>query len=89
MTGESRLSPTSAGGWRIGEPRPAFDQHPDEVAALADARAHQATGDLRWQAGVRHAIAWFNRDQGAESTLARRRAPRPPRATLHKGQVNR
>ncbi|MFJ5986334.1 hypothetical protein [Lentzea sp. NPDC092896] len=70
MTGEARLSPTPAGGWRIGEPRPAFDQHP--VAALADAcaRAHQATGDLRWQAGVRHAIAWFNRDQGADSTLA-------------------
>ncbi|WP_330276205.1 hypothetical protein OG205_11585 [Lentzea sp. NBC_00516] len=61
---EARLSPTPAGGWRVGEPRPAFDQQPIEVAALADAcaRAHQATGDLRWQAGVRHAIAWFNGD---------------------------
>jgi hypothetical protein len=59
---EARLSPTPASGWRIGEPRPAFDQQPIEVAALADAcaRAHQVTGDLRWQAGVRHAIAWFD-----------------------------
>lgn len=65
LTVESReacLSPTPAGGWRIGEPHPAFDQQPIEVAALADAcaRAHQVTGDLRWQAGVRHAVAWFD-----------------------------
>jgi hypothetical protein len=61
---EVHLSPTPAGGWRIGEPRPAFDQQPIEVAALADAcaRAHQVTGDLRWQAGVRRAVAWFDGD---------------------------
>ncbi|MFC3891258.1 hypothetical protein ACFOWZ_07195 [Lentzea rhizosphaerae] len=61
---EVHLSPTPAGGWCIGEPRPAFDQQPLEVAALADAcaRAHQVTGDLRWQAGVRHAVAWFDGD---------------------------
>ncbi|MDX8032084.1 hypothetical protein SK803_17815 [Lentzea sp. BCCO 10_0856] len=61
---EVHLSPTPAGGWRVGERRPAFDQQPIEVAALADAcaRAHQVTGDLRWQAGVRRAVAWFDGD---------------------------
>lgn len=102
LTVESRevhLSPTPAGGWRIGEPRPAFDQQPIEVAALADAcaRAYQVTEDLMWLNGLRRAVAWFdgdndlgvsmrdretggghdglahdgfNRNQGAESTLA-------------------
>ncbi|MCX2946706.1 hypothetical protein [Lentzea sp. NEAU-D7] len=61
-TREAHLSPTPAGGWRIGEPRPAFDQQPVEVAALADAcaRAHQVTGDPRWLTGVRRAVAWFD-----------------------------
>ena len=38
--------------------------NPSRSPRLADAcaRAHQVTGDPRWQAGVRHAIAWFNGD---------------------------
>jgi hypothetical protein len=36
-----------AAGWARGEDRPAFDQHPSQVAALAAARARaaQVTGD--------------------------------------------
>ncbi|MDX8050568.1 hypothetical protein SK571_14350 [Lentzea sp. BCCO 10_0798] len=61
-TSEAHFSPAPAGGWRIGEPRPAFDQQPVEVAALADAcaRAHQITGDPRWLTGVRRAVEWFD-----------------------------
>ncbi|WP_433272539.1 hypothetical protein ACQPZF_16620 [Actinosynnema sp. CS-041913] len=63
-SGGGHLSPTPAGGWCLGEPRPAFDQQPIEVAALADAcaRAHQVTGELRWLTGVRRAVAWFAGD---------------------------
>ncbi|MGZ3146432.1 hypothetical protein ACVDFE_31450 [Lentzea chajnantorensis] len=61
---EIHLSPTPAGGWHLGEPRPAFDQQPIEVAALADAcaRAYQVTGDLMWLTDVRRAVAWFDGD---------------------------
>ncbi|MEU4769428.1 hypothetical protein AB0H12_39920 [Actinosynnema sp. NPDC023794] len=61
---DGHLSPTPAGGWRVGEPRPAFDQQPIEVAALADAcaRAHVVTGDRMWLTGVRRAVAWFEGD---------------------------
>ncbi|TWP47549.1 glycosyltransferase [Lentzea tibetensis] len=67
LTVESRdghLSPTPAGGWRVGEARPAFGQQPIEVAALADAcaRAHRVTGDREWLIGVRRAVAWFGGD---------------------------
>jgi hypothetical protein len=67
LTVESRdghLSPTPAAGWGAGEPRPAFDQQPIEVATLADAcaRAHQVTGDPTWLIGVRRAVAWFEGD---------------------------
>ncbi len=58
---DDRRSPTPAGGWRVGEPRPAFAQQPIEPAALADAcvRAHRVTGDRTWLVGVRRAVAWF------------------------------
>lgn len=54
------VTPTS--GWAPGEPRPAFDQQPIEVAALADAcgRAYQMTDDPVWAEGVERAGAWFD-----------------------------
>ncbi len=55
------LSPTGSGGWRTGLPRPGYDQQPLEAAALADAcaRAFEASGDVRWIAGVERAVDWF------------------------------
>jgi hypothetical protein len=60
-TRQGRLSVTPSGGRSLGDPRPAFDQQPIEVAALADACARAAviTGDPRWTRGVTDAIAWF------------------------------
>lgn len=53
LVGETRnghLSVVPVGGWALGEDRPAFNQHPIEVAALADAcaRAAEVTGDSTW-----------------------------------------
>ncbi|MDX8141831.1 hypothetical protein SK854_06915 [Lentzea sp. BCCO 10_0061] len=58
------LSPVPAGGWSLGESRPAFDQQPIEAAAMADAcaRAYRITADPKWLAGVHRSIAWFNGD---------------------------
>jgi hypothetical protein len=60
-TGSGRLSPTGSHGWRMGEPRPCFDQQPIEAAALADAcaRAFTVSGDERWIRGVDRAVGWF------------------------------
>jgi hypothetical protein len=60
-TFEGHLSVTPVGGWAPGEPRPAFDQQPIEVAALADAclRAFELTGDDRWADGLDRAVGWF------------------------------
>lgn len=60
-TGDGHLSVTPAGGADPGTTRPAFDQQPIEVAALADAcvRAERVDGDVRWSAGVHAAVAWF------------------------------
>ena len=68
-TNDGHLSVTPAGGSGPGEPRPAFDQQPIEVAALADACARAAAlmpGD-RWMSGVDSAVAWFlgHNDVGA------------------------
>jgi hypothetical protein len=61
-TSEGHLSPTPAHGWAQGEPRPAFDQRPMEVAALADAcsRALDVTADPRWRAAVQLCADWFD-----------------------------
>lgn len=61
------LSVVPAGGWGPGEPRPAFDQQPIEVAALADAciRAAAITADRRWLAGVDMCVRWFLGDNDA------------------------
>jgi hypothetical protein len=64
MTVETRdghLSVVPSGGWGPGDDRPAFDQQPIEVAALADAcmRAATVTGDHSWLAGVEMSMSWF------------------------------
>lgn len=71
LTGETRnghLSVVPAGGWERGEARPAFDQHPIEVAALADAcaRAAMVTGDTTWMTGVEMSVAWLLGDNDAQ-----------------------
>lgn len=60
-TNGDHVSVVPATGWAPGEPRPAYDQQPIEVAALADAcgRAFEVTGDHRWNEGVVSAVAWF------------------------------
>jgi hypothetical protein len=52
------LSVVPGGGWGRGEGRPAFDQYPAEVAALADAcaRAAAVTGDSTWLTGVEMSV---------------------------------
>jgi len=59
------------GGWGPGEGRPAFDQQPIEVAALADAcmRAATVTGDSSWLAGVEMSVSWFLGDNDAQIPL--------------------
>ena len=70
-TRDGHLSVVPADGWSLGEPRPAFDQQPIEVAALADAclRAAAVTGDLSWLTGARMAVAWFLGDNDAKIPL--------------------
>jgi hypothetical protein len=70
LTAETRgshLSVVSPQGWGPGEPRPASDQRPAEVAALADAcmRAAAVTGDDKWLTGVEMSVAWFLGDNDA------------------------
>jgi hypothetical protein len=74
LAAESRLGHLSVvptGGWGPGEARPAFDQQPIEVAALADAcmRAATITGDSAWLAGVDMCVAWFLGDNDARVPL--------------------
>ena len=59
---DGHLSVTPTGGSAPGAIRPAFDQQPIEVTALADAcaRAAGVDGDNpRWADGVQRAVAWF------------------------------
>jgi hypothetical protein len=70
LAGETRnghLSVVPAGGWGRGEDRPAFDQHPSQVAALADAciRAAEVTGDDTWLTGVEMSVTWLLGDNDA------------------------
>jgi hypothetical protein len=70
-TRNGHLSVVPTTGWSLGEPRPAFDQQPIEVAALADAcqRAAAVTGDSSWLAGVEMAVAWFLGDNDTKIPL--------------------
>ena len=56
-----RLSVTPVGGRGPGQPGPAFDQQPIEVAALADAcsRAFAVTGERLWADAVLRCADWF------------------------------
>ena len=59
---DAHFSVTPAGGSAPGASRPAFDQQPIEVAALADACARAAGVDgtnPAWSEGVARAVAWF------------------------------
>ncbi len=74
LAGETRnghLSVVPAGGWGPGEPRPAFDQQPIEVAALCDActRAAAVTGDPSWLGAVEMCVAWFLGDNDTKVPL--------------------
>ena len=79
------LSVTPVAGRGPGDPRPAFDQQPIEVAALADAcvRAARLTGGDRWPTGdpledidphafltgVERAVAWFLGENDGHATM--------------------
>jgi hypothetical protein len=58
---DGHLSPTPVAGRGPEDARPAFDQQPIEVAALADACARAAAVDAAaiWPDGVAAAAAWF------------------------------
>ena len=61
-TGDGHLSVTPTGGSGPDEARPAFDQQPIEVAALADACARAAViepDEDRWVLGVERCVDWF------------------------------
>jgi hypothetical protein len=68
-TRDGHLSVTPVGGSDPGQPRPAFDQQPIEVATLAEAgaRAYEATRQPRWLELVRRSADWFggSNDTGA------------------------
>jgi hypothetical protein len=67
-THNGHLSVTPVGGRRPHDPRPAFDQQPVEVWAIADAcaRAYHLTGQPDWCDGIELAVSWFlgNNDTG-------------------------
>ena len=71
-TRDGHVSVTPVGGWAHGEPRPAFDQQPIEVAALAEAAAlaHELTGDADWAAVVAMCVAWFDGDNDSSTPMA-------------------
>ena len=70
-TNDGHLSVTPAGGSDPWDLRPAFDQQPIEVAALADAcaRAADYVKDDRWSAGIEGAVAWFLGDNDAHTPM--------------------
>jgi hypothetical protein len=68
---DGHLSVTPVGGAAPGLIRPAFDQQPIEVAALADgcATAFAITGEPRWRDGIRLAADWFLGDNDARTPM--------------------
>ena len=71
-TSGGHLSVTPVGGSAPGTDRPAFDQQPIEVAAIADACARAAvvdSGDERWTAGLERAVAWFLGDNDSAQVM--------------------
>ena len=63
-TSGDHLSVTGVDGRGPLDRSPQFDQQAIEVAAIADAcwRAHQVTGDDRWNTGIAAAARWFEGD---------------------------
>lgn len=63
-TSGGHLSVTGVDGRGPLDRSPQFDQQAIEVAAIADAcwRAHQVTGDDRWNTGIAAAARWFEGD---------------------------
>ena len=70
-TADGHLSPTPVAGRGAEDVRPAFDQQPIEVAALADACARAAAVDAAatWPDGVAAAAAWFQGANDAEQVM--------------------
>jgi hypothetical protein len=70
-TRNGHLSVVSPQGWSPGEGRPASDQRPAEVAALADAcmSAAAVSGDDTWLTGVEMSVAWLLGDNDANVPL--------------------
>jgi hypothetical protein len=70
-TNDGHLSVTPVGGSGPRDLRPAFDQQPIEVAALADACARAAglVPDGLWMSGVDSAVAWFLGDNDAGAPM--------------------
>ncbi|MEY4224260.1 MAG: hypothetical protein RIS33_1194 [Actinomycetota bacterium] len=66
-TYQDHFSVTPTNGRGPGDPKPAFDQQPIELAAIADAahRALSATGDHDWIRIVDMAARWFHGDNDA------------------------
>ena len=55
------FSPIPHRGWAPGDPLPAFDQQPIEIAALVDAcsTAYDITSDPRWSRAIHMGYHWF------------------------------
>lgn len=68
---DQHLSVTPASGRGPGDPKPAYDQQPIEVSALADAcaRAFRVTGSNEWLEGVAMSIAWFQGRNDAHTPM--------------------
>lgn len=64
QTVDGHLSLVPAGGRALGDHRPAFDQQPIEVTALAEAvgTALLVTGDDRWMTALERCVSWFEGD---------------------------
>ncbi|WP_199422960.1 glycosyltransferase [Actinotalea solisilvae] len=71
QTVDGHLSVVPAAGRAPGDPRPAFDQQPIEVVALAEAArtAWSATRDRRWRDLLARCVAWFEGDNDARVPL--------------------
>lgn len=70
-TRDRHLSVTPVGGSGPGDARPAFDQQPIEIAAIADACALAGTvdGDRCWVEGLAAAAAWFLGDNDGRHVM--------------------
>lgn len=71
QTRDRHLSVVAVQGLGPGEAGPRFDQQPIEVAALADAcaTARTITGEPRWSAAVKMALAWFDGDNDSGTAM--------------------